>query len=65
MDVFRLEEMTDGWFIGDFEPSVMRTRDFEVGLHRHKQGDPIAPHFHVLAPEINVVVSGRLRANGL
>lgn len=64
MDVHKLDQMKDGWFVGDFEPSVMRTHDFEVGLHCHAKGETCDPHFHVLTNEINVVVSGSLEVNG-
>ncbi len=63
MHLFKLDQMKNGWFIGDFEPAVMQTKDFEVGFHRHAKGEPIEPHFHALAPEVNVVVRGRLRVN--
>jgi len=34
----RIREMTGGWFIGDFEPSVLRTAAFEVAHHRYPAG---------------------------
>ena len=29
MKKFRFEEMKRGWFIGDFEPTALKTKDFE------------------------------------
>ncbi|MCA8941018.1 MAG: hypothetical protein KDB80_00545 [Planctomycetes bacterium] len=63
MHLFKLDSMKGGWFIGDFEPSVMQTKDFAVGWRQHAKGEPIEPYFHVLAPEVNVIVRGRVRVN--
>ena len=38
MKVVRLETMVRGWFIGDFEPSLRRTRDVEVGVQQYVPG---------------------------
>ena len=37
MKKYKLDDMKGGWFVGNFEPSVMKA-DFEVGIHRHKKG---------------------------
>ena len=39
MKKFKMSDMKGGWFVGDFEPSVLRTKNFEVGYHTHKKGD--------------------------
>lgn len=54
----RIEEFFRGWFIGDFEPSILRTKDFEVGLLTHTKGEYWAPHYHKEAIEYNVLISG-------
>ncbi len=64
MRVFRLGEMRDGWFIGDFSPSVLRTSDFEVAVKMYGQGDVECSHFHKIATEITLIVSGRVRMCG-
>jgi quercetin dioxygenase-like cupin family protein len=56
--------MTRGWFIGDFEPSVLRTRDFEVGILTHKKGETWPAHYHSVATEYNVLLEGRMRIAG-
>lgn len=63
MHLFKLDAMKEGWFIGDFEPSVMQTKDFAVGWKTFEKGQNVEPYFHVLAPEANVIVRGRLLAN--
>ena len=32
MKVFNIEDMRGGWFVGDFDPSILRTDKFEVGI---------------------------------
>jgi quercetin dioxygenase-like cupin family protein len=49
-----------GWFIGDFEPSVLRTPDFEVALATHKKGDIWPKHYHSIATEYNLLISGKM-----
>ena len=61
MKTAKLEEMVKGWFVGDFEPSALRTKDFEVAVKSYAKGESEERHFHKLAIEITVVVSGRVR----
>lgn len=56
-----LKQMIGGWFIGDFEPSVVRTQDFEVGVKTYAQGDRDPAHYHKIAREITLVISGKVR----
>ena len=46
MKKFKMSDMKGGWFVGDFEPSVLRTKNFEVGYHTHKKGDDTSNHYH-------------------
>ena len=61
---FRLDDMVKGWFVGNFEPSVFQTKDVEVGVKRYKAGDYEESHYHKIATEITVVVSGQVEMNG-
>jgi len=56
-----LSKMIGGWFIGDFQPTVAQTGDFEVAVKRYKSGDREAAHHHRLAEEITVIATGRVR----
>ena len=38
MKKFRIEDMSRGWFIGDFEPAAFKTKNFEVGKDITKKG---------------------------
>ncbi len=61
----KLDGMIKGWFIGNFEPTILKTQQFEVAVKHYKQGDNEACHYHRIATEITVVVSGRVRMNGI
>lgn len=52
--------MTRGWFIGNFEPSILKTKEFEVGLLTHSKGEYWAPHYHEFSDEYNLLISGKM-----
>ncbi|QTC91169.1 hypothetical protein [Brevundimonas goettingensis] len=60
----RLEGMTKGWFVGDFDPHVLRSTDCEVAIKHYRAGDHEAAHFHRVATEITAIVSGSVRMLG-
>lgn len=64
MTIAKLDEMTNGWFIGNFEPSLFKTNDVEVAVKTYKKGDCEAAHYHKIAKEITVIVSGRAKMFG-
>jgi quercetin dioxygenase-like cupin family protein len=64
MKKYRLDQFTRGWFIGDFEPSIFRTKHFEIMVRSYKKGDSEAKHVHKKADEITVIVSGTFKING-
>jgi len=59
-----LADMVKGWFIGDFEPSVLRSRACEVAVKTYVAGDCEALHHHPIATEVTVVVSGTVEMLG-
>jgi quercetin dioxygenase-like cupin family protein len=59
--VHKLKEMVRGWFVGDFEPNVIRTQGFEVGVKNFLAGETEPKHMHRVSTEITCVVSGRVR----
>ena len=60
-----IDKMTNGWFIGDFEPSILQTKEFEVAHHFYAKGFKGTPHTHKVATEYNYVVRGKARVSGL
>jgi len=61
MNIFDLNKMTKGWFVGDFEPNVVHSKDFEVAVKEYKKGDKEAKHFHKVSTEITVIAKGKVR----
>ncbi len=59
-----LAQMVRGWFIGDFEPSILRNVDCEVAVRRYDAGDIEALHHHRVASEITVIISGEVEMLG-
>jgi hypothetical protein len=60
----RLEDMVKGWFVGDFDPTLVRTPACEVAVKKYKAGDAEALHHHKVATEVTLVLSGRVRMCG-
>jgi quercetin dioxygenase-like cupin family protein len=65
MKIAKLDDMIKGWFIGNFDPTLIKTNDVEVAVKEYKKGDCEDKHYHKVATEITVVVSGRVRMNGI
>lgn len=61
MKTGNLNDMIKGWFIGNFEPSLLKTNDVEVAVKRYHSGDNEEAHFHKIATEYTVVLSGCVR----
>jgi quercetin dioxygenase-like cupin family protein len=60
MKTGKLSEHNRGWIIGHFEQSLLRTTDFEVAVQTHKKGEHWPAHYHKVATEYNVLISGRM-----
>lgn len=60
-----LNTFTKGWFIGDFEPNLLKTKDFEIAVKNYKTGDFEQPHYHKMADEYTVVLNGVFEMNSL
>lgn len=65
MKLARLDEMKSGWFVGNFEPTSFRTQAFEACYRVHPAGEQWPKHFHKIATEINLLVSGRMTLGGV
>ena len=64
MQRYKLSECGDrGWFIGDFNGAVHRTKDFEVTYQKNNRSQTPS-HIHKVAHEITLVISGRQICNG-
>lgn len=64
MKITRIEDYTRGWFLGDFEPSCFKTKDFEAGLLSHEKGEHWPAHYHKISTEINLLIEGEMTICG-
>ncbi|WP_233964726.1 hypothetical protein [Pectobacterium versatile] len=65
MKLDNLSNMKGGWFIGNFEPSLLKTNDCEVAVKSYKKGDYEESHYHKIATEYTIIISGRVKMNGI
>lgn len=65
MKSFRLDDMTKGWFVGNFDPVVLRTEAAEVAMKSYTAGTKEARHMHKVAPEVTLIATGRVRMSGV
>lgn len=65
MKLNKLNEFTKGWFVGNFNPTLIETNDFEVAVKEYKAGDYEQKHYHKVATEITVICSGKVEMNGI
>ena len=65
MKTSNINEMVKGWFIGNFEPSLLKTNDVEVAVKNYNKGDYESAHYHKIATEFTVIISGRVKMNNI
>lgn len=65
MKVFHLDDMTKGWFVGNFNPTVLSTNQVEVAIKKYKAGEYEPAHHHKVATEITVITDGEVKMNGV
>ena len=64
MKTARIEDFVRGWFVGNFEPTLIQTNDVEVAYKTYKAGDREDKHYHKIATEISIVTKGVVMMNG-
>ena len=64
MKIYRSQQWKGGWYVGDFEPTAYRTKEFEVCLKLHAKGERWPAHYHKVATEINYLVHGTMTLKG-
>ena len=64
MEIFRLDDMIKGWFVGDFSPAALRTQAAEVAVKTYKAGDSENRHLHKVAVEVTLVLNGTVEMCG-
>jgi len=63
MKVSKLSDFFKGWVVGNFEPSLFKTDDFEVAVKSYKKGEYEPKHYHKVATEITIITKGRVVMN--
>jgi mannose-6-phosphate isomerase-like protein (cupin superfamily) len=63
MKVNHLKSMTNGWFIGNFKPTVLQTSAFEVACKSYAAGQAEPSHHHLKSTEVTLIQSGVARMN--
>ena len=64
MREYSVDQFHLGWFIGDFEPTILKTKDFEVCYRVQKKGEVHKPHIHPIGTEYNYLIRGEMTVNG-
>jgi quercetin dioxygenase-like cupin family protein len=65
MKVAHIDEMVKGWIIGDFEPALFKTSNFEVAVKEYKNGDYEEAHHHRIATEFTIILDGSAEMSGI
>lgn len=60
----QLADFTKGWFVGDFEPTLVPSSAVEVAVKHYRAGEHEEKHHHRVAEEVTVIVSGTVRMSG-
>lgn len=60
MELFKLNNMKGGWFVGNFSPTAYNTSEFEVAYKFHKAGERWETHYHEKITEINYMIRGKM-----
>ena len=60
----RLSDMKGGWFVGDFSPVVLRSKEAEVAVKFYVRGAREDRHVHRVAHELTLILNGSVRMNG-
>jgi mannose-6-phosphate isomerase-like protein (cupin superfamily) len=59
-----LEDFTKGWFVGNFNPTILASDTVEVAIKYYKAGDHETSHHHKVATELTAIVIGRVQMSG-
>jgi len=65
MNLTKITDYFKGWVVGNFNPSLFQTEDFEVAVKYYNQGDYEPKHHHKVATEITIITKGNVVMNGI
>ena len=58
MKTEKLENFKGGWFIGNFSPTLLKTRSFDIAVKSYNAGDVEKSHVHKKATAYTLVLNG-------
>lgn len=64
MKVENIDNFKAGWLVGNFEPALIKSTDFEMAIQTTPAGTYIERHYQKVSTEYNCIVSGKVIANG-
>lgn len=59
----KLSDFHLGWFVGNFEPSLLKNQHVEIAVKHFAKGETEPSHKQLVATELTVVVSGKIKMN--
>ena len=62
--IFNLNDTIGGWFIGNYDKTIINTFKFEVAIKKYKSNDYEESHFHLKGTEVTTIVKGEVLING-
>ena len=60
MEIINCNEY-NGWFVGDFQPALIDSKDFEFGYKRIKAGTRPDYHYHKYKTEYTILLEGKIQ----
>lgn len=64
MKIHNIKDFKNGWMIGNFEPTMLKTENFEIAHHHYCADFVSQPHIHKVATEYNYILKGLLEIEG-
>jgi quercetin dioxygenase-like cupin family protein len=64
MNSVKLKDMVGGWFVGAFSPTALNTQACEVAVKKYQVGAREKAHYHAIATEVTLILSGQVRMCG-
>lgn len=63
MRIDDINRFKNGWLVGSFLPSLFPCGSVEIAIHDYKKDYIGEAHYHKIATEYNVIISGRVFVN--
>jgi quercetin dioxygenase-like cupin family protein len=60
----KLDDFFKGWVVGNFNPTLHTTDQLEVAVKKYKTGEYEKRHYHKMAKEWTIIITGKVEMNG-